>query len=234
MLVTGGSQGASDPVRGGARTGSACFPSISGAACRSPSNAAPRISRRSAPDMRSSASPPTSPPISRHAGQARLGAISSSRRAGASTIAELTAAGPPGDPDPAADRDRRPPDLQRPRDGQGRRRADDRADAASPRSSSPSRCRSSASSPQRSPTPRRARARSGGRSAASDLADLVERTGRDLGADRDAERGSDADADPQRSVCLSACLGMRGRRDRHRHDPLRRHRRHRHVRASPR
>ena len=39
---------------------------------------------------------------------------------------------PAGDPGAAADRDRRPPDLQRPRNGQGRRRADDRPDASSP------------------------------------------------------------------------------------------------------
>ena len=49
-------------------------------------------------------------------------------RAGASTIAELTAAGRPAILIPFAGRDRRSPDRQRARDDQGRRRADDPAD----------------------------------------------------------------------------------------------------------
>ena len=48
-------------------------------------------------------------------------------RAGASTIAELTAAGRPAILIPFAARDRRSPDRQRARNGQGRRRADDPA-----------------------------------------------------------------------------------------------------------
>ena len=92
---------------------------------------------------------------------------------------------PARDPDPAADRDRRPPDRQRARDGQGRRRAHD------PRRTSftPERARQADQRPwpatrRRSPMPRRGRCRSAGRTPRSDLADLVERIGGGAGADR--------------------------------------------------
>ena len=201
-----------------------CCPSISAAGCRSPSNAAPRISSRCARAMPALGIPADLatylPDLPERLAWSHLVIA----RAGASTIAELTAAGPPGDPGPAAERDRRPPDLQRPRDGQGRRRADDRAGQVHRRSSSPSRCRSSASSPPRSPRPR-ARAKAVGR---PDAAQRPRRPGR---ADRPrSRRRSRVRA---RRTCCGRCRERRrrheGRRHRHRHDPFRRHRRHRHV-----
>jgi UDP-N-acetylglucosamine--N-acetylmuramyl-(pentapeptide) pyrophosphoryl-undecaprenol N-acetylglucosamine transferase len=182
MLVTGGSQGASI-LSEVVPEGLALLPSISGGGSRSRSNAGPRISSRCARAMPRSALPPISPPICPICPNGSPGRTSSS---------PAPAPRPsPSSPPPAgrrswcplAQRHRRPPDLQRPRHGQGRRRRGRFPSRNSPRSSSPSRCRSSALEPAALATAA-GRARGAGMpDAAQRLADLVERTGCDPGAD---------------------------------------------------
>ena len=90
---------------------------------------------------------------------------------------------PARDPGAAAERDRRPPDRQCARDGQGRRRADDRAGAASPPVELAKQMQKLGLEPEALANAAE-RAKSAGRpDAARDLADLVERIGVAPGAD---------------------------------------------------
>ncbi len=114
----------------------------------------------------------------RHAGQARLVA-SDHRPRGRLDHRRADRRRPARYPHPAAVRDRRSPDRQRARNGQGRAARGRSRNPPSPRSSSPSRCRSSASIPRRSPMPPRGRGPSAAPMPRRDLADLVERIGRD-------------------------------------------------------
>ena len=95
LLVTGGSQGATILVRGRARRRSACCPSISAAGSRSPSNAAPRISRRVRARYAALGIPADLATYIPDMPDKLAWSHLVIARAGASTIAELTAAGRP-------------------------------------------------------------------------------------------------------------------------------------------
>ena len=134
---------------------------------------------------------------------------------------------PPRDPHPVRRRDRRPPDRQCARDGQGRRRARDRSRTISRPKCSRARSRRWRWTPI-ALNNAAARALSVGRPhAARDLADLVERVRRrPFAASRSGPRSARVGA---RSLRREACQHDEGDGHRHRHDPFRRHRRDRHV-----
>ena len=148
-------------------------------------------------------------------------------RAGASTHRRADRGGAPRDPDSLAVGDRRSPDRQCPRDGPGRRGADDPADRSSRPTCWRGRSRRWRPTRRRWPMPRRGRCRSGGRmpratspiwssGSAAGLAPVM------VGPVADPARRS------RRSP--AGVPGVKALGYRHRHDPLRRHRRHRHVR----
>ena len=151
-------------------------------------------------------------------------------RAGASTIAELTAAGRPAIlvPLPSATDDHQTANAREMAEAGGARTI---AQAHFTAVELAKQMQKLGARTRGARQRRRARARACGRpDAARDLADLVE----GFGAARDGrDRRRCARLQGERARFAEA-LRMKGVAHRYRHDPFRRHRRHRHVRASPR
>ena len=136
---------------------------------------------------------------------------------------------PPGDPGAAADRHRRPPGRQHARDRRGRRRARDPAGQASPPAELAKQIQAMAQHPETLATAAHAAWNCGRPKAA----ERPRRPGRELR--RRAELMDVIRVDGGHEQAQRRPRDARGtprderRRHRHRHDPLRRHRRDRHV-----
>ena len=133
----------------------------------------------------------------------------------------------PGDPDPVRRGDRRPPDRQRARNDQGRRRAHHPASRASRPSVLARQIEAMAADPV---ALNNAAARAlVGRPPACRARSRRPRRARRQGRRAGRGRSGSEPAHQGRALRREACPHDEGDGHRHRHDPFRRHRRHRHV-----